>query len=229
MSHIKSMQTNQTNEKIDYDYLRKLFRGLFNKHSSTETFQYDWISKARTYNTENGKRMGDDRISQEPSLKSDLISLQSPMYQGSDVLTDFGDNKDSPLKKQPIPLEEYDAGGMDEFSEDSYQDQPISSKFSQIHVFHDKIKTIEHIKSRSLHNIIVLDSNPDNIIRTVPRKKTTEENPSIQIRVPSSTSTSTSPTIIKPQSTVSTPKNEKVDKISNFGRTGARNKSVKAK
>lgn len=43
MTYIKSMQTNQTNEKIDYDYLRKLFRNLFNKHATMDGFQYDWV------------------------------------------------------------------------------------------------------------------------------------------------------------------------------------------
>jgi len=43
MSHIKSMQTNQANEKIDYDYLRKLFRNLFNKFGTMDNFQYDWV------------------------------------------------------------------------------------------------------------------------------------------------------------------------------------------
>lgn len=43
MTHIKAMQTNQGNEKIDYDYLRKLFRNLFNKYGSMDSFQYDWV------------------------------------------------------------------------------------------------------------------------------------------------------------------------------------------
>jgi len=47
MSHIKSMQTNQANEKIDYDYLRKLFRNLFNKTSTMENFTYDWVIFSR--------------------------------------------------------------------------------------------------------------------------------------------------------------------------------------
>jgi len=227
MGHIKSLQTNQTNEKIDYDYLRKLFRTLFNKHSSQEAFQYDWISKARTYNLDNGKRMGDDRISQEQSMKSDLISIQSPLYQGSDILTDFGDSKDSPLKNMPVPQEEYDSVGMDEFCEDIDQDQSISTKFTQIQIFQDKIKTIEHIKTRSLHNIIIGDSSQEdnNTVRVDKRGNTIEGNLAIQIRVPSSTSTTSSPIIIKPQS-VGTPKN---DKISNFGKSHTRNKSVRAK
>ena len=43
MTYIKSMQTNQMNERIDYDYLRKLFRNLFNKHATMDGFQYDWV------------------------------------------------------------------------------------------------------------------------------------------------------------------------------------------
>jgi casein kinase 1 len=43
MTYIKAMQTNQMNEKVDYDYLKKLFRNLFNKHSTLENFQYDWV------------------------------------------------------------------------------------------------------------------------------------------------------------------------------------------
>lgn len=43
MSYIKTMQTQQLNEKIDYDYLRKLFKNLFNKHGSLDSFQYDWV------------------------------------------------------------------------------------------------------------------------------------------------------------------------------------------
>ena len=45
MSYIRSMQTNQMAEKVDYDYLKKLFRNLFNKTITQENFQYDWVTK----------------------------------------------------------------------------------------------------------------------------------------------------------------------------------------
>jgi len=43
MTYIKSMQTNQHHEKIDYDFIRKILKNLFNRHSSMENFHYDWV------------------------------------------------------------------------------------------------------------------------------------------------------------------------------------------
>jgi len=163
MTHIKAMQTNQGNEKIDYDYLRKLFRNLFSKSGgSTDTFQYDWISKARTYNLESGKKAGEEKVSLEHSFKTELISIQSPVNQGSDVLTEFEDNKEGQTAPFAIKRlhymqsEEYDPVGMDEFTtEENSNDLPISLKFQKIGIFQEKIKTIEHLKSRSLHNLVI--------------------------------------------------------------------------
>ena len=45
MNYVKSIQTNNNLEKIDYEYLRKMFKNLFNRHANIETFQYDWVSK----------------------------------------------------------------------------------------------------------------------------------------------------------------------------------------
>ena len=97
------------------------------------------MSKARTYNLDSGKRSGEDGILQEPSMRSELISIASPVHQGSDIFTDFGDNKDSPTKKAIIiQSEEYDPFGMDEYNEDNFQDQSISTKFSKVNSFQKK-------------------------------------------------------------------------------------------
>ena len=43
MTYIKSIQTT-LNEKIEYDYLKKLFKNLLTKHTTAESFQYDWVT-----------------------------------------------------------------------------------------------------------------------------------------------------------------------------------------
>lgn len=102
------------------------------------------ISKARTYNLgEGGKKAGEDKVSLEHSFKSELISIQSPVNQGqgSDLLTEFEDNK-APFaikRLQNSQSEEYDPSGMDEFTtEDDSSDLPISLKFHQIGIFQEK-------------------------------------------------------------------------------------------
>ena len=43
MCYVKSLQTNQLHDKVDYEYLRKLFKGLFLKNIGNDEFQYDWV------------------------------------------------------------------------------------------------------------------------------------------------------------------------------------------
>jgi len=224
MTHIKSMQTNQANEKIDYDYLRKLFRNLFNKYGSMDNFQYDWISKARTYNWESGKK-ATEGISQEPSFKSDFISIHSPNH-GSDLLTDFADPKEMnslvPKKLYRSHSGEYDSSGMDEFNENNSNDQPIFMKFCKVGVFSEKVKTIEQIKARSLQNINIDTGSLDRVqndqgsqqSNTLEAFGTTQN----QITQFGSNGSKTH--------SVTTPKS---DKMSNFGKTHQRQKSMKSK
>jgi len=42
-TYVKSLQTNNSVEKIDYDYLKKLFKNLLLKYTTWENFQYDWV------------------------------------------------------------------------------------------------------------------------------------------------------------------------------------------
>ncbi len=42
-TYVKSLQTNNSVEKIDYDYLKKLFKNLVIKHTPWDNFQYDWV------------------------------------------------------------------------------------------------------------------------------------------------------------------------------------------
>jgi len=46
MNYVKHIQVNPTGESLDYDYARKLFKSLFQKHathSSLDHYQYDWV------------------------------------------------------------------------------------------------------------------------------------------------------------------------------------------
>ena len=49
MVYVKSLQTNQLNDKVDYEYLRKLFKGLFLKNFKNENFEYDWVKIIEIY------------------------------------------------------------------------------------------------------------------------------------------------------------------------------------
>lgn len=135
MTYIKAMQTNQMNEKVDYDYLKKLFRNLFNKHSSLENFQYDWVysiywivfnfdkmSKARTYNMDsNGVKKDTDKNTSELYTRNEFVTFQSSRYQESEVDGDIDDEAPSEavnLSTYIVNVQhqsEYDFSEMDEF------------------------------------------------------------------------------------------------------------------
>jgi len=103
---------------------------------------FNQITKARTYNWESGKK-ATEGISQEPSFKSDFISIHSPNH-GSDLLTDFADPKEvnaNPLVPKKLyhnDSGEYDSFGMDEFNENNKNDQPIFMKFDKVGIFSEK-------------------------------------------------------------------------------------------
>lgn len=44
MNYVKNIQTNTKQEKIDYEYLRRLFKGLLIRSQPANTkFEYDWV------------------------------------------------------------------------------------------------------------------------------------------------------------------------------------------
>lgn len=46
MSYVKALQTNANQERPDYEYLKRIFTNLFQKHCpNPDTFIYDWVSK----------------------------------------------------------------------------------------------------------------------------------------------------------------------------------------
>ena len=48
MRYVKNIQTNTRVDKIDYEYLKKLFRGLLNKHTTRDVkFEYDWVNRLK--------------------------------------------------------------------------------------------------------------------------------------------------------------------------------------
>lgn len=44
ISYVKTIQMNYKEDKIDYEYLKKLLRSIFNREvSNKEAFVYDWV------------------------------------------------------------------------------------------------------------------------------------------------------------------------------------------
>lgn len=44
LSYVKTIQMNYKEDKVDYEYLKKLLRTIFNREvSNKDTFQYDWV------------------------------------------------------------------------------------------------------------------------------------------------------------------------------------------
>jgi len=101
------------------------------------------MTKARTYNVSSGQKNAEG-ISQEPSFKSELISIQSPAAGESDILTEFVDGKEvTPKSYMPKKLyhkqsDEYDPYGMEEFNDENFNDQPIYIKFDKLGIFQEK-------------------------------------------------------------------------------------------
>jgi len=150
MTYIKSMQTNQMNERIDYDYLRKLFRNLFNKHATMDGFQYDWISKAMTYNMDpNAGMKNDDKNSDK---QSEILTFQSSKYHESEVFVEEKlprDNLHLSVFASPTQANsmEYDFLDVDESPVLSTKSEPL--RINKVELFDQKIKTIQYVKKRN--------------------------------------------------------------------------------
>jgi hypothetical protein len=161
MSYIKLMQTNQANEKIDYDYLRKLFRNLFNRNGTMENFQYDWIEKARTYNLDPnvGQKSDNDNNVSNMYIRTEILTFQSSKFPESEANTERENAHKESISLSPRDMQrydnEYDFFDVDEFSANSAQSIPF--KMKKIEVFQEMVKTKQHVQNTTLINKLLVD------------------------------------------------------------------------
>jgi len=105
MNYIKALQTNQLNDKVEYEHLKKLFKNLFNKHCETEEFQYDWLKKAKTYNS--------DTVSKTTDRTTLDISLSRAELEGPTALSP--ENTRDSSRDNPNQLDPESKGRMANF------------------------------------------------------------------------------------------------------------------